>query len=75
MTDIFPLHYNKDDIQFYKGLEPVRLWPGMFIGDTGIRGLHHLLFEVIDNAVEEAMAGYCTNIRVTLRHDEVTVEE
>jgi DNA gyrase subunit B len=58
--------YEAEDITVLEGLEPVRLRPGMFIGSTGPTGLHHLIWEVVDNAVDEAMAGYCTRIEVTL---------
>ena len=59
-------HYTADDIFVLEGLEPVRKRPGMYIGSTGMEGLHHLIWEVVDNSIDEAMAGFCTAIEVAL---------
>jgi DNA gyrase subunit B len=61
--------YSSADIQVLKGLEPVRERPGMYIGTTSARGLHHLIREIVDNSVDEALAGYCHNIDITLEKD------
>jgi DNA gyrase subunit B len=62
-------NYGADQIQALEDLEPVRQRPGMFIGSTGPRGLHHLVYEVVDNSIDEALAGYCDDIQVTLHED------
>ena len=66
--------YNADQIQVLEGIEAVRKRPGMYIGTTSSRGLHHLVYEIIDNSIDEALAGYCTNIEVIIgKNNEITV--
>src|SRR3978361_70330 len=61
--------YGASDITVLEGLEAVRKRPGMYIGSTGPRGLHHLVYEIVDNSVDEALAGYCDEVRIVLHPD------
>ena len=71
-----PAGYSADNIQSLEGMEHVRMRPSMYIGDVGIRGLHHLVYEVLDNSIDEALAGYCDTISVIINQDNsITVED
>ena len=74
--DIKNKQYSADSIQALEGIEHVRMRPSMYIGDVGVRGLHHLVYEVVDNSIDEAMGGHCDTISVTINEDNsVTVED
>jgi DNA gyrase subunit B len=69
-------NYSADSIQALEGMEHVRMRPSMYIGDVGVRGLHHLVYEVVDNSIDEAMGGHCDTIGVAINEDgSVTVED
>ena len=68
--------YDASNIRVLEGLEAVRMRPGMYIGSTSQRGLHHCIYEIVDNSIDESLAGYCTEIRVKINTDHsITVED
>ena len=76
MSDQPNQNYSADSIQALEGMEHVRMRPSMYIGDVGVRGLHHLVYEVVDNSIDEALVGHCDLITVHINEDNsITVED